>query len=226
MDSIPTEASGTTFRFSALSGEVVGTEQRSDSYTTGSSRTVVIDGTGGGGGHVSTSVVVSRDIWLRDAAGDEHHVRVQADLPIRTGQRIAILHLQATRPSTKRKIDSLVSVYTPSTDTYWKVQELEDVAQTLSMPMWPQAAFFCLVALWGVSLFLCLAGVGIPIVITLAVVWWKRVKKHKQEAAAILDALRANHQAVIRHEYASWRQDADRLRKPNQATTRTIGAAE
>ena len=224
MDSIPTEASGTTFRFSALSGEVVGTEQRSDSYTTGSSRTVVIDGTGGGGGHVSTSVVVSRDIWLRDAAGDEHHVRVQADLPIRTGQQIAILYLQATRPSTKRKVDSLVSVYTPSTDTYWKVLELEEIAKTLSTPTWSMAGFVCLVAFWGVSLFLCLAGVGIPIIITLAVVWWKRVKKHKQEAAAILDALRADHQAVIRHEYDGWRQDIDRLQKADRVATPTIGA--
>ena len=226
MDSISTDACGTTFRFSALSGEVVGTEQRSDSYTTGSSRTVIIDGTGGGGGHVSTSVVVSRDIWLRDAVGDEHHVRVQADLPIRTGQQIAILYLQATRPSTKRKVDSLVSVYTPSTDTYWKVLELEEIAKTLSTPTWSMTGFVCLVAFWGVSLFLCLAGVGIPIVIALTVVWWKRVKKHKQEAAVILDALRADHQAVIRHEYANWRRDADRLRKPDQATTRTIGAAE
>ena len=225
MDSIPTEACGTTFRFSALSGEVIDTEQRSDSYTTGSSRTVVIDGTGGGGGHVSTTVVVSRDIWLRDATGHEHHVRVQADLPVRAGQWLAILYLQATRPSTKRKVDSLVSVYMPSTDTYWKVLELEEVAKTLSTPTWSMTAFVCLVALWVVSLFLCLAGVGIPIVIALAVVWWKRAKKHKQEAAGILDALKADHQAVIRHEYNGWRRDVDRLRKPDQAA-RTIGAAE
>ena len=226
MDTTPIEACGTTFRFSSLSGEVVGTEQRSDSYTTGSSRTVVIDGTGGGGGHVSTTVVVSRDIWLRDVAGDEHHVRVQADLPIRTGQQLAILYLQATRPSTKREVDSLVSVYTPSTDTYWKVRELEEVAKTLTTPIWSLPAFVCLVAFWGISLFLCLAGVGIPIVMALAVVWWKRVKKHKQDAAVILEALRAGHQAVIRHEYDAWRRDVDLLRKPVQAATPTIGAAE
>ena len=226
MDSIPIEACGTTFRFSALSGEVIETEQRSDSYTTGSSRTVVIDGTGGGGGHVSTTVVVSRDIWLRDATGHEHHVRVQQDLPIRAGQRIAILSLQAARPLTKRKIDGLVSVYAPSTDTYWKVRKLEGVAKTLSEPDWSAAASLGLLLLWGASLLLCLAGIGIPIVIALAVVWWMRAKKHKQDAVQILDALKMDHQAAIRHEYEDWRRDVDRLRKPVQAATPTIGAAE
>ncbi len=226
MDSIQTDAGGTTFRFSALSGEVIDTEQRSDSYTTGSSRTVVIDGTGGGGGHVSTTVVVSRDIWLRDAAGQEHHVRVQQDLPIRAGQRIAFLSLRAARPVTKRKVDSLMSVYTPSTDTYWKVRELAEVAKTLSQPDWSATASLGLLLLWGVSLLLCLAGVGVPIVIALAVVWWMRAKKHKQDAVQILDALQVEHQALIRHEYDGWRRDVDRLRKPDQAATRTIGAAE
>ncbi len=226
MDSIPAEACGTTFRFSALSGEVVGTEQRSDSYTTGSSRTVVIDGTGGGGGHVSTSVVVSRDIWLRDAAGDEHHVRVQADLPIRTGQRIAILHLQATRPIDEAQgRQPRVGLHAVDGHLLEGPGARGDRQDPVHADL-EHGGFVCLVAFWGVSLFLCLAGVGIPIVITLAVIWWKRVKKHKQEAVEILDALQADHQAVIRHEYASWRRDADRLRKPDQATTRTIGAAE
>ena len=226
MDTTPIETCGTTFRVLSLSGDVIGTEQRSDSYTTGSSRTVVIDGTGGGRGHVDTTVVVSRDIWLRDAGGDEHHVRVQADLPIRTGQRIAFISLQASRPVTRQKVDGLVSVYAPSTDTYWKIQTLDKIAKTLSEPRWDPAAMLGLLLLWVVSLGLCLAGVGIPIVIALAVVWWMRAKKHKQAAVQILDALQAEHQALIRHEHADWRRDVDRLRKPDQAATPAIGAAE
>ena len=110
-----TEAGGATFGFSCLSGEVIDTQQRSDSYTTGSSRTVVVDGYGGGGGHVSTDVVVSRDIWLRDRAGDEHHLPVQADQPIRVGQRIAVISLRAEKASTNRTYDGIVSVYAPAT---------------------------------------------------------------------------------------------------------------
>ena len=220
------EACGTTFSLSTLSGEVINTEQRSDSYTTGSSRTVVIDGTGGGGGHVSTTVVVSRDIWLRDARGEEHHVRVQKDLPIRAGQRIAILYLQATRPLTKRNFNALVSIYAPSTDTYWTIRPLDAIATLLSLPTWNRVAYLGLLAFWGVSLLLCLAGVGIPVVISLGIVWWLRAKKHRQDAAEILSAFKAEHARVIRHEYEGWRQHADRLRKPEQASTRTIGAGE
>ena len=226
MNTTPIEACGTTFRVLSLSGEVIGTEQRSDSYTTGSSRTIVIEGTGGGSGRVDTTVLVSRDVWLRDAGGNEHHIRVQADLPIRTGQRIAFLSLQASRPVTGQRVDSLVSVYAPSTDTYWKIQTLDKVAKTLSEPKWDGAAFLGLLLLWVVSLGLCLIGIGVPLVITLVVIWWRRARKHTRHAVQILDALQTEHQAVIRQEHANWRRDVDQLAKPAQAATRTIGAAE
>lgn len=226
MDTTPIEACGMTFRVLSLSGDVIETEQRSDSYTTGSSRTVVIDGTGGGSGQVDTTVVVNRDVWLRDDAGHEHHVRVQAGLPIRIGQRIAFLSLEASRPVTGQKVHGLVSVYTPSTDTYWKIQTLDEIAKTLSEPKWEAAESLGILLLWIVSLGLCLIGIGIPIVITLVVIWWRRAKKHRRHATQILEALQAEHRTVIRQEHASWRRDADRLRKPVQAAIPTTGAAE
>ena len=220
-----TEAGGATFRFSALTGEVIDTQQRSDSYTTGSSRTVVVDGYGGGGGHVSTNVVVSRDIWLRTASGDEHHVRVQADLPIRIGQRIAVISLRVAKPSNNRTYDGIVSVYAPATDTYWTVKKLDAIARLLPLPNWPKIGYQAWGLLWLASLAACLVGIGIPIVIALGVRQWRENRRCSRETAAILAAFQAEHQALIRHEHDDWRREADRLRKPDGARP-AIGAVE
>ncbi len=44
----PLLAGGATLTFSALKGVVLHTDQRSDSFTSGGGRTVVVDGSGGG----------------------------------------------------------------------------------------------------------------------------------------------------------------------------------
>ena len=54
----------------------------------------------------------------------------------------------------------------------------------------------------------------------------RRAKKHTRDAVQILDSLKAEHQAVIRQEHATWRRDVDRLRKPDPTATPAIGAAE
>ena len=63
----------------ALTGVVLGANQRSDTYVRGSG------GTGGGSVRVSSQVVVRSDIWIRDAAGEEHRLRFNNDIPVREG---------------------------------------------------------------------------------------------------------------------------------------------
>lgn len=99
------ETVGTLFEYVTAVGRVIDTAQRSDSYTTGASRTVVMNGTGGGGGRVKTTVVVNRDIWIRDAGGAEHHVRIRADVPVRVGQEIALVWLKARNAACKRSFE-------------------------------------------------------------------------------------------------------------------------
>ena len=88
----PLLAGGATLSFSCLESTVIKTDQRSDSYTTGSGRVLVLEGTGGGNSHVPTEVVISRDIWFNDREGQERHVRVNKDIPVREGQDIAFLY--------------------------------------------------------------------------------------------------------------------------------------
>ncbi|MBK9445816.1 MAG: hypothetical protein IPO00_06855 [Betaproteobacteria bacterium] len=69
--------------FRIESGVVVDTEQRSDSHVYGSGYTMNWNGTGGGSSYVATRVSVNRDIFVKDAADREAHIRVNFDLPCR-----------------------------------------------------------------------------------------------------------------------------------------------
>jgi len=83
-----TFASGNKFTgyIHAYGGEVLDTDQRSDTYVHGSGSSMIYKGSGGGSTNISSSVVVNRDIWLKDIEGKEIHVRLNLDLPIRKGQ--------------------------------------------------------------------------------------------------------------------------------------------
>lgn len=220
------EAGGATLAFESLTGEVIDTEQRSDTYTSGSSRTIVIDGTGGGSGHVSSTVVVHRDIWMRTANGHERHVRLQADLPIRVGQRIAILSVRARKPSTRREVDAVTSVYAPSTDTFWTIRKLGDISTLLSLPKWSRMQIYGILLLWAAALGACFIAIGIPLVVVLAIVWWRRTQAHKKDAKQILAALEAEHRSLINIEHDAWRRDVERLRKPERSASPSIEAAQ
>ncbi len=84
-------AEGWNVRFYAVSGEVLDTEQRSDTYVSGQTTGATYKGTGGVTGHVTSKVVVQRDIWVKTDDGKEDHFRFEQDIPCRTGQRITVL---------------------------------------------------------------------------------------------------------------------------------------
>lgn len=133
----PLLAGGATLSFSCLEGTVIKTDQRSDSYTTGSGRVLVLEGTGGGNSQVSTEVVVSRDIWFNDREGQEHHVRVNKDIPVREGQDIAFIYASGEKKRGKfpaSKQSGLMSLYVLSTNTSYTVRSLDSMAVALARP--------------------------------------------------------------------------------------------
>ena len=215
---MPTETAGATFDFHVLSGEVVGTDQRSDSYTTGSSRTVIYEGTGGGGGHVETEVVVNRDIWLRDGGGHEHHVRVNADIPVRVGQHVAVAYLEAKRAASDRSFDRLVSVHVLTTDRYTVVRPFAAIARYMVERAWTQVDKIKFVLAFIIALGLCFVVVGIPLVIGLFVWLHLRERKLKALAAELAAALEAGHLETLRSTLAAFRLEQKRAAE--------LGAAE
>ena len=226
MDDIRTEAAGATFSFRTVSGEVLGTDQRSDSYTTGSSRTVIYEGSGGGHGHVSTKVVVNRDIWFRDGEGQEHHVRVNADIPVRVGQHVAVAYLEAERAASGRSFDRLVSIHVLTTDRYTVVRPFSAIARYIVERAWTQVDKIKVVLAFVLALGLCFIVVGIPLVIGLFVWLHLRERKLKALAAELAAALEAGHLETLRSTLVAFRVEQRRVAELGTAEKRrAIGAA-
>ena len=224
LDDIRTEAAGATFSFRTVSGEVLGTDQRSDSYMTGNSRTVIHEGSGGGHGHVSTEVVVTRDIWFRDVGGQEHHVRVARDVPVRVGQHVAVAYLAAERPATGKTFAGIVSIHVLSTDRYWTVRPLLGVATGLVEPdggVWETVGTM---VMWLGALALCFVLIGIPLLIALFVVGKLRERKKKALAAEIAKAMEASHVETLRLGYSAFQSEQKRLAEARTNATVAIGA--
>ena len=225
MSAIRTEAAGATFSFRTISGEVVGTDQRSDSYTTGSSRTVIYDGSGGGSGHVDTEVVVNRDIWIRDGRGQEHHVRIATDVPVRVGQHLAFVYLQADRPATPRAFDGLVTVYVLSTDRYWATRPLGTVAKRLVRQEMTPGRSLGILVFKLVCVALVFSVIGIPLLVLLIAIAWIRAAKREALAAEIAKAMEASQLEVLRVAYSAFRAEQARLADAAATSPRAIGAA-
>ena len=220
------EAVGATFSFRTISGEVIGTDQRSDSYTTGSSRTVVYEGSGGGSGHVETEVVVNRDIWFRDGAGQEHHVRIQSDVPVRAGQHVAMVYLKAERPASRTAVSDLVTVYVMSTDRYWTIRSLEATARALAEPTMSTGAALGYLLMWLIAIGLCVVfAVGVPLVIALFIMGRRQEKRKKALSAELAKALEASHLDAIRATYRAFQAEQKRLAVVEAGKPRSIGAA-
>ncbi len=157
-------AGGAKLTFSWLEGVVLHTDQRSDSFTSGGGRTVVVDGSGGGTMSVGTTVVVSRDVWIKDPDGLEHHVRVTEDVPVRVGQDIAFIYCKG-EVSSKRdqchQAGGLMSVYVVSTGkVYTILSRPAFISQLLSPPSRLLPSVGALL-LWVISvLLIAVFGIG------------------------------------------------------------------
>lgn len=74
--------------FRALSGVVINANQRSDTYVSGSGSSSSYGGYGGGKSWVSSTVVVTSNIWIRTLSGQEHRLNFERDVPVREGNVI------------------------------------------------------------------------------------------------------------------------------------------
>lgn len=121
--SLPFLASGRNFSLRCVSGIVVGTDQRSDTRVTGEGRTVVIDGYGGGRTSISSTVTISRDIWLQDPAGQEIHLRTNQDIPVRQGQKMSFIYLRGEHLYKQRPFEVLLTIYNASVNQSWLISD-------------------------------------------------------------------------------------------------------
>ena len=205
----PLLAGGAKLTFSWLDGVVLDTSQRSDSYTSGAGRTVVIDGSGGGTTSVNTTVVVSRDIWIRDDAGMEHHVRVNQDVPVRTGQQVAFIYCRgaAAMPGNREhEAGGLMSVYVVSTDKIYTVLSAPSLTKQLVEPPEHMGVAVFHLLLWVFSvLLIAIFGVGLLALAALFTRSFLVRKKRNARSQAILGELKAEHQRLIQAIYSSYK---------------------
>ncbi len=81
---------GRTHEFTALSGVVIETGQRSD--------TLVGSSTSGSAVTISSRVAVTTKAWVRDANGKEHDLQINADVPLRAGQIVHAIYCGDATP--------------------------------------------------------------------------------------------------------------------------------
>ena len=223
----PLLAGGATLSFSCLEGTVIKTDQRSDSYTTGSGRVLVLEGTGGGNSQVSTEVVISRDIWLNDREGQEHHVRVNKDIPVREGQDVAFIYASGEKKRGKfpaSKQSGLMSLYVLSTNTSYTVRSLNDLAVALARPYTTASMELGTLLAYGMSLFFCLVyGVGLLPLGYLAVRDFRRKRRWREETADVVKELEAEHQRLLKSFYSEHKK---RLAAPQTSPQPQLQARE
>lgn len=71
---------------------------------------------------------------------------------------------------------------------------------------------------WLASLALIVAyGIGVPLVLALAVQFWRRNRRLKREKAELIPALQAEHQKAITREHQAWQTRQTRIRQGQSA---------
>lgn len=177
---LPFSAGGLDGAFTALVGTVIATERNSDSVVRGGGGTTSVNGQVFGTTNITTDLVVSRDIWLRDAEGQENHRNLRLDLPVRVGQRLAFVNYEgASRLSNKPVIYEL-RIDNFSTGRTHEVNPTKFIVGALS-PQAHEDFTLPIVLGWGLSLFFCLLkGIGLLGVAPLAL-------HHKKARAARLE---------------------------------------
>ena len=129
---LPFSAGGLDGAFTALVGTVIATERSSDSRVTGGGYTTSVNGQVFGDTKIMTDVSVTRDMWLRDADGEEHHTRLNFDLPVRVGQRFAFVYYKGAIRRSKLQVTWWIRILNLSTGRYHDVNPTKLIAGALS----------------------------------------------------------------------------------------------
>lgn len=96
--------------FCALTGVVINANQRSDTYVSGSGSSSTYGGYGGGNTSIGSTVVVTSDIWIRGASGQEYRLRFNEDIPVREGNVIHAIYVSEAN-SNEALGDKYVLIY-------------------------------------------------------------------------------------------------------------------
>lgn len=129
---LPFSAGGLDGAFTALVGTVGATERASDTRVRGGGYVTSVNGQVFGNTKVTTDVTVTRDMWLHDAEGVEHHKRLVIDLPVRVGQRFAFIDYEGPTARSKRPKTFEIRIVNLSTDKGHEINSMKLLAQILS----------------------------------------------------------------------------------------------
>ena len=114
-------------KFWTITGEVISSAKRSDTYVSGST-------SGYNGqvyGNVSSNVVVAHEFWLRKPDGTEEEIQITGyDIPLREGQKVTML-LAHPEGETNSKYVALIN---HSAGKYWMLDKsIEDLMGSLDI---------------------------------------------------------------------------------------------
>ena len=115
--------------FRALTGMVINANQRSDTYVSGSGSSSSYSGYGGGQTSISSSVVVTSDIWIRSLSGKEHRLRFGRDIPVREGNVVHAVEVLDTEG--KQISNGDVLLYNSATEEWFYTGGLNNAVRDI-----------------------------------------------------------------------------------------------
>ena len=170
---LPFSAGGLDGAFTALVGTVIATERNSDSRVTGGGYTTSVNGQVFGNTNVTTDVTVTRDMWLHDVDGVEHHRRLQFDLPVRVGQRFAFIAYEGAIRASRLPAAYDLRISNLSMGRFHEVKPTKVVVNAMSRGAGEDVPTG-IAAAWALSFFLCFVkGIGF---LGFALLAWRHAK--------------------------------------------------
>lgn len=157
------------YRFTAITGTIVATDQRSDTHVNGHTNISVNNGRGSGSHAISSSVNVVRDVWFKQENGQEHHVRIHRDMPMRPGHQVALIVVSGPRIEGKNDIE--LAFYNKDANNKSMLSG-DNIYKSVNLLVWIAcfvpiglAIYIGIALFWGapvnkLGLFVCLFGGG------------------------------------------------------------------
>lgn len=154
---------GEAYTLKALSGVVLDSTQRSDTHVSGSGSSLSYNGSGGGNMHVSSTVVVTSNFWMRGKSGKEYHLQYSRDIPARAGNVIHIVSCSGKEIPSRD-----IFIYNSATEELYFVGDGIPGHYTLwelgkRMLLWPIISATAVLLVFGFSAFLLAVFVAVAV---------------------------------------------------------------
>ena len=142
----------TDFKLEILSGVVIDTNTRSDTYVSGSGSSSSYRGSGSGSTQISSTVMVTKEVWIKAVSGKEYRLQF-SDYAIRTGH---VIHLGY--------VDDIQQIlYNQTTDQFWYIGGFSWSLKASSWaPFWWLTLFIFPLTGWLIFSLAAIIGINRP----------------------------------------------------------------